>query len=108
MRTGSGVARGVVPRFTRLGPPNGGSTSFLAGRDRGAYGRLNAWQSVSALEGAGLGQGFESVVDLAERSRWFSFETDSGWFYDVAWDIGLAAISADGGRLTVLAASDTD
>ncbi len=75
---------------------------------RGSYGRLAAWQTVSALVGASAAASFEHVEQLAERSRWLRFETDSGWFYDVAWDIGLASVNADGSRLAVLAATDTD
>ncbi len=48
------------------------------------------------------------IKPLAERSRWFRVDTDSEWFYEVAWDIGLAAISPDGRRLAVLAATDSD
>jgi hypothetical protein len=75
---------------------------------RGSYGRLATWQTVGALVGAGIEDSIEQVEERAERSEWFSFESDSGWFYDVAWDIGLAAISAEGTRLAILAATDTD
>jgi Family of unknown function (DUF6183) len=75
---------------------------------RGAYGRLGAWRTVSALAGARPDERLESVAERAEDSQWFVFESDSGWFYGVAWDIGLAAVSPDGRRLAVLAATDTD
>jgi Family of unknown function (DUF6183) len=74
----------------------------------GAYGRLAAWRTLGALAGAGAEQPFEDVADLAERTSWLGFATDTDWFFDVAWDIGIAAVSADGAQLAVLAASDTD
>src|SRR5205085_7767840 len=75
---------------------------------RGAYGRLAAWQALTALAGARPDVPFEQAAELAERTRWYAFESDAGWFDDVAWDIGLAAVAADVARLTVLAATDTD
>ena len=39
---------------------------------------------------------------------WFSFDADTDWFDQVAWDIGLAAVRPGRQRLAVLAATDTD
>ena len=72
----------------------------------GAYGRLSAWQSVGGLVGANPSETIEAVAAMAEQSRWFRF--DSEWFHHVAWDVGLAVVSADGARLALLAATDTD
>jgi hypothetical protein len=73
----------------------------------GAYGRLAAWESASALTGCS-----EDDLDLAsahaERCSWFSFRGKSEWFFDVAWDIGLAVLRPDRRSLAVLAAMDTD
>lgn len=76
--------------------------------NHGAYGRLKAWETMSALVGAPADKSIEKVAELAERSRWFRFETDSGWFYEVVWDIALATVSADGSRLAIVAATDSD
>jgi hypothetical protein len=73
----------------------------------GAYGRLAAWESVAALTGC-------AVADMARASAhaeccsWFSFWGSGGWFFDVAWDIGLAVLRPDRRSLAVLAATDTD
>jgi hypothetical protein len=75
---------------------------------RGAYGRLNAWRTVGALAGAQPDAAIEQAAELVEQARWFSFESNARWFYSVAWDIGLVALGADGTRLAVLAATDTD
>jgi hypothetical protein len=75
---------------------------------RGAYGRLNAWRTISALAGAQPDATIEQAAELAEQAGWFSFESNARWFYSVAWDIGLVALGADGSRLAVLAATDTD
>lgn len=39
---------------------------------------------------------------------WYGFGADTKWFEQVAWDIGLAALSPGRQRLAVLAATDTD
>ncbi len=83
---------------------NGGAYTSGEG---GAYGRLAAWQSLSALTGCSLVEIIQTS-DCAKGSSWFSFGVPGGWFYDVAWDLGLAALSQDGKFLTVFAATDTD
>ncbi|SDT31527.1 DUF6183 family protein [Actinoplanes derwentensis] len=74
----------------------------------GAYGRLAAWRSVAALTGAPPGASAGEVATLAETCTWVWFGGATGWFGGVMWDIGLAVLSADGRRLAVLAATDTD
>jgi uncharacterized protein (TIGR02996 family) len=74
----------------------------------GAYGRLAAWASAQALTGASPGQSIEQVAALAEQCLWHSFGADPGWFYNVAWDLGLIAVRPDRRSLAVLAATDTD
>lgn len=74
----------------------------------GAYGRLAAWQSLASLaaspEGATAAEVEARVLDYV----WHGFGADTKWFEQVAWDIGLAALSPDRRRLAVLAATDTD
>ncbi|MEV6333000.1 DUF6183 family protein [Streptomyces sp. NPDC051909] len=76
----------------------------------GAYGRLHAWCSLAAL--AGCPDPWHATVDeieaRASECDWFEFEARTDWFHMVAWDIGVAALSPDGRRLVVLAATDTD
>jgi uncharacterized protein (TIGR02996 family) len=79
-----------------------GGGAYTAGL-MGAYGRLAA-----GLVGAAGGESIEGVAALAKRRRWLSFAAASGWFNDVAWDVGLAAVRPDGTSLAVLAATDTD
>ncbi|MDG4826945.1 DUF6183 family protein [Asanoa sp. WMMD1127] len=74
----------------------------------GAYGRLLAWRSVAALVAAPPDAPAAEVEELAHSADWYSFAAASGWFEQVAWDIGLAAVSPDGRGLAVLAATDTD
>lgn len=75
---------------------------------RGAYGRLHAWETMGALAGTRSGEPFQRVAEAATAARWFTFTTESGWFNEIAWDLALAAISADEARLAILAATDTD
>ncbi|MEU3827565.1 DUF6183 family protein [Streptomyces sp. NPDC029080] len=74
----------------------------------GAYGRLAAWRSLAALagspEGATAAEAEAQVLDCG----WHAFDAGTQWFEQVAWDIGLAALSPGGRRLAVLAATDTD
>jgi hypothetical protein len=43
-----------------------------------------------------------------EACNWISFAASTSWFEQVAWDIGLAALSPDRRHLAVFAATDTD
>jgi hypothetical protein len=74
----------------------------------GAYSRLAAWRSVAGLAGAPEGEGVDAVAERAGRCAWVSFHAASGWFYDIAWDLGILALRPDGRSIAVLAATDTD
>ncbi|MGY3676789.1 hypothetical protein ACVWXU_000412 [Streptomyces sp. TE33382] len=75
----------------------------------GAYGRLAAWNSVAGLSGTPAGASPEEVERHATQSTWFHFEADAEWFHnDIDADYGIAALSPDGRRIAVLAATDTD
>ncbi len=84
---------------------NGGAYS---GRLFGAYGRLAAWESFAALAGAGEVDALEAVAERARACRWITFHAASDWYYDIAWDIGLAVLRPDRRSLAVLADTDTD
>jgi hypothetical protein len=74
----------------------------------GAYGRLAAWRSLAGISGAAEGASAAEVEGRVQECDWFSFDADTDWFDQVAWDIGLAAIRPGRQRLAVLAATDTD
>ncbi|MFG2003118.1 DUF6183 family protein [Spirillospora sp. NPDC048911] len=74
----------------------------------GAYGRLAAWQSLAGMAGAAEDAPFDEVERLVNACTWYTFETRTGWFEQVAWDIGLVATEPGARRLAVLAATDTD
>ena len=74
----------------------------------GAYGRLAAWRSLAGISGAAEGASAAEVERRVQECDWFSFDADTGWFEQVAWDIGLAAVRPGRQRLGVLAATDTD
>ncbi|MFJ7158563.1 DUF6183 family protein [Streptomyces sp. NPDC101118] len=74
----------------------------------GAWGRRAAWWSVAGLCGAPSGATAGEVERIALGSAWFHFESDSAWFHNEIHDYGIAALSPDGRRLAVLAATDTD
>jgi len=74
----------------------------------GAYGRLAAWQSIAGLCGANADAPAAEVERQAQVCDWFSFDADTGWFEQVAWDIGLAALWPRRRSLAILAATDTD
>jgi len=80
------------------------------GGDRcGAFGRYDAWRSIAALAGAPTGSTFHEAEAAVYACRgWWTFYSTSSWFFDVAWDIGLICLRADGRSLAVLAATDTD
>ncbi|MFF4244697.1 DUF6183 family protein [Streptomyces sp. NPDC001822] len=74
----------------------------------GAYGRLAAWQSLAALAKSPEGASAAEVEAHVRDCVWHGFGADTKWFEQVAWDIGLAAVSPGRRRLAVLAATDTD
>ncbi|THA80125.1 DUF6183 family protein [Streptomyces sp. A0592] len=74
----------------------------------GAWGRLQAWRSLAGLSGAPFGAAAAEVELRAEQCTWFHFETDSEFFHNEGADYAVAALSPDGRRLAVLAATDTD
>lgn len=81
---------------------NGGAYSTGLG---GAYGRKAAWTSFAALVGA---DGAPSEVDRVAANTHFLMFGGTEFFFDVAWDLGVAAIRPDGASVAVLAATDTD
>ncbi len=97
---------GVAPAFRSLfcAATNGGAHGGGLG---GAYGRLAAWRSLGALAGVAPSASAEVALEIARKCQWLSFFAP-GWFQDVAWDLGLAALRPDGVSIAVLAATDTD
>ncbi|UQA97531.1 DUF6183 family protein [Streptomyces halobius] len=75
---------------------------------QGAYGRLAAWQSMTALTGAESGASATAAESRVQTCDWYSFGATTNWFEDVAWDIGLAVLEPQRRGLAVLAATDTD
>ncbi|MFI1524642.1 DUF6183 family protein [Kitasatospora cineracea] len=73
-----------------------------------AHGRLAAWRSLAALAGCPGIASTAEVESAADEYAWFTFASDSTWFDQVAWDLGVLALSPDRCRLAVLAATDTD
>ncbi|MGE3855132.1 MAG: DUF6183 family protein [Planctomycetota bacterium] len=78
------------------------------GLHRGAPdGRVLTWRTLAALVGASRWLP-ATVMQKAHRYQFASFIVPSSSFwFDVAWDYGIAALGPRG-RLVVLAASDTD
>jgi hypothetical protein len=72
-----------------------------------AYGRLAAWESAAALVGNETCH-LSKTSEVAENCVWFAFLSNGGWFYAVAWDLGLAVLRPDRRTLSILAAKDTD
>ncbi|QLE71864.1 hypothetical protein FGW37_09825 [Streptomyces rectiverticillatus] len=74
----------------------------------GAYGRLAAWRSLAALAASPEGATAAEVEAHVLGCVWHGFGAGTKWFEQVAWDIGVAALSPGRRRLAVLAATDTD
>ncbi|WP_433046928.1 DUF6183 family protein [Dactylosporangium sp. CS-033363] len=101
---GAGVAGNA---WRQLFTAASGGGAYSSG-EYGAYGRLAAWRSIGALAGAPPGATAGETEAAALAAEWYAFAGASPWFANVAWDIGLAAVSAGGRRLALLAATDTD
>jgi len=76
--------------------------------EKGAYGRLAAWQSLAALAGVGAGGKVDDISKVALQSRWWSLSSTSAWFHNIAWDFGIVCLRPDRRHLAVLAATDED
>ncbi|MFH8342607.1 DUF6183 family protein [Streptomyces sp. AM6-12] len=74
----------------------------------GAYGRLAAWRSLTALSGASTTAPVGEVERHIQECDWYGFEAATKWFERVAWDIGLVSVGPGARRIAVLAATDTD
>ncbi|MCH0568359.1 hypothetical protein I3F60_03640 [Streptomyces sp. MUM 136J] len=74
----------------------------------GAYGRLAAWHSLTALSGASMTASVGEVQRNIQECDWYSFGAATKWFERVAWDIGLVSVTPGARRIAVLAATDTD
>nr|CAI78142.1 conserved hypothetical protein [Streptomyces ambofaciens ATCC 23877]CAJ89200.1 conserved hypothetical protein [Streptomyces ambofaciens ATCC 23877] len=74
----------------------------------GAYRRLAAWRSLTALSGASSAAPVGEVEAHVQECDWYSFGAATAWFERVTWDIGLVSVTPGARRLAVLAATDTD
>lgn len=83
---------------------HGGAYSGLAGDE---LARELAWSSLRGLTGVPTDARPEEVERVAMGCG-FTQLRGVPFFYDVAWDIGLAVVSPAGHRLAVLCATDTD
>lgn len=84
---------------------NGGAYSSGLGA---GYGRRAAWTSLGALVGAPADATPRQIDARAPSASFLVFGAASGWWNDIAWDIGALAVRADGASVAVLAATDAD
>ncbi|MFH9198747.1 DUF6183 family protein [Streptomyces anulatus] len=74
----------------------------------GAYGRLAAWHSLAGLTDVPADRPLAEVAEAAGRTTWLRMAPSSSWFYEIVWDLAVAALRPDGQGIAVLAATDTD
>ena len=101
---GRGEPEAVWGRLFAAGANGAASTWGLGG----AFGRRAAWTSFGALVGAAADASPGTISDLARRCSFLLFGASGPWFHDVAWDVGVLALRADGVSVAVIAASDAD
>jgi hypothetical protein len=73
-----------------------------------AYGRLLAWRSLAGLAGSSPAATVAAIAMNAQRCEWCLFDSPNEWYYQVAWDIGIACANPAQQELAVLSATDTD
>jgi hypothetical protein len=100
-------ARSVSPEMVavRLFAAANGGGAYSRGVG-GAFARLATWKSLAGLVGLDWPAPVPEVAAATRSARWIALEASSHWFYDLAWDEWLVAVTAE--RITVLAATDTD
>lgn len=85
---------------------NGGAYSE---GELGAYGRLKAWHSFLGLCGNTFGKDrINSIQKELEDFTWFEFVSDT-WFYrQLSWDIGIVCIHTKSNSVCAMMGTDTD
>lgn len=73
-----------------------------------AYGRLLAWKSLAGLVNASVDVAVHDIATSGQACQWCLFDSTSEWYYQVAWDIGIACFNPARREVAVLAATDTD
>ncbi len=73
-----------------------------------AYGRLLAWRSLAGLVGSSPDDSIQEIATSAQSCHWCLFDSPNEWYYQVAWDIGIACANPARQELAVPGATDTD
>lgn len=81
--------------------------AYSAG-DGGAYGRLDAWESMAALVGLPETAPIEQEAKEAEAADWLRFTASIRWFFGLAWDAAIVCRRRGGTELAVVAATDDE
>lgn len=74
----------------------------------GACARAAAWMPLRGLLDSEDKAMPKRVQDVADATTWTHFSAKTNWFYQVGWDIEIAAFRPDTHSLNVFAATDTD
>ncbi|MFI5888514.1 DUF6183 family protein [Actinoplanes sp. NPDC051513] len=106
----------AIPQIRQCTPAHAWQLLFVAASEGGAYsvgeggaqGRLAAWRSVGALTDSPADAPANEVEQRANDHSWYTVDTTTTWFAQVAWDIALVAMAPDRRHVAVLAATDTD
>lgn len=93
--------------FAMLFSAASGGGAYNSGRFA-ALGRLLAWHSLAGLVGALADDPLPEIEATALACQWCFFDSPTEWFYQVAWDIGIACFNPARGEIAILAATDTD
>jgi hypothetical protein len=98
---------GVKDAFTVLFSAASSGGAYNCG-EFAAFGRLLAWKSVAGLVGAPNDAPVLDVATSSQNCQWCLFDSPTEWYYQVAWDIGIACFNPAQREVAVLAATDTD
>ncbi len=71
----------------------------------GAWGRLEAWETVAVMAGSDCPDLPLRTSMFAEQSSWVGFRAENDWFVSPEVDFGLACLQPGRRRLAILAAS---
>jgi hypothetical protein len=93
--------------FTQLFSAASSGGAYNSG-EYAAYGRLSAWRSLSGLVGCDENVAVDEIAAQASSCDWCLFCVPSEWYFQVAWDIGVACANPARNEMTILAATDTD
>lgn len=85
---------------------NGGA--YTSG-ELGAFGRLKTWQTLAAICGLNFSEvSCQDIIQALREYEFYEFITDSDWFFNFIFDLGVLALNRPTRKFSILVGTDVD